>query len=101
MRYDKNWMAASTAFVTHADCLKHDMGAGHPERPERLGAIEDQLIASGVLPVLKRFEAPLATDEQLARVHPIEYVRAIREAAPTRGTVHLDPDTAMNPHSLN
>jgi acetoin utilization deacetylase AcuC-like enzyme len=77
------------------------MGAGHPERPERLGAIEDQLIASGVLPLLKRFEAPLATDEQLARVHPIEYVNAIREAAPTQGRVHLDPDTAMNPFTLN
>ena len=77
------------------------MGAGHPERPERLGAIEDQLIASGVLPLLKRFEAPLATDEQLARVHPIEYVNAIREAAPTQGRVHLDPDTAMNPYTLN
>jgi acetoin utilization deacetylase AcuC-like enzyme len=77
------------------------MGAGHPEQPARLGAIEDQLIASGVLPHLERFEAPLATDEQLARVHPIEYVRAIREAAPAEGRVHLDPDTAMNPHSLN
>jgi hypothetical protein len=36
---------------------------------------------------------PLASDAQLARVHPVEYVRAIREAAPERGTVHLDPDT--------
>ncbi|MEW6688213.1 MAG: histone deacetylase family protein [Pseudomonadota bacterium] len=89
------------AFITHPDCLKHDMGRGHPERPERLGAIEDQLIASGLESYLKRYEAPLATDEQLARVHPIEYVRAIREVAPESGTVHLDPDTAMNPHSLN
>jgi acetoin utilization deacetylase AcuC-like enzyme len=89
-----------TAFITHPDCLKHDMGRGHPERPERLGAIEDQLIASGLEGHLQRYEAPLATDEQLARVHPMEYVRAIREAAPESGTVHLDPDTAMNPHSL-
>ena len=89
-----------TAFVTHADCLKHDMGRHHPERPERLAAIEDQLIASGLAPHLQRFEAPLATDEQLARVHPLEYVQAIREAAPQSGTVHLDPDTAMNPYSL-
>jgi len=89
-----------TAFITHADCLKHDMGAHHPERPERLTAIEDQLIASGVGPHLARYEAPLATDEQLARVHPIEYVRAIRAAAPEAGTVHLDPDTAMNPYTL-
>jgi acetoin utilization deacetylase AcuC-like enzyme len=77
------------------------MGAHHPERPERLTAIEDQLIASGVGEHLARHEAPLATDEQLARVHPPEYVRAIRDAAPQRGTVHLDPDTAMNPFTLN
>jgi len=90
----------TVAFVTHADCLKHEMGAWHPERPERLSAIEDQLIASGVGQYLERHDAPLATDEQLARVHPAEYVRAIRDAAPDSGTVHLDPDTAMNPHSL-
>ncbi len=91
----------TTAFITHPDCLKHDMGRGHPEQPARLTAIEDQLIASGVAQHLQRFEAPLATDEQLARVHPLEYVRAIRAAAPETGIVHLDPDTAMNPHSLN
>jgi len=90
----------ATAFVTHPDCLKHEMGAYHPERPERLTAIEDQLIASGVGQHLVRYDAPLASDEELARVHPIEYVRGIREAAPAEGTVHLDPDTAMNPHSL-
>ncbi|MBI2754686.1 MAG: histone deacetylase family protein [Betaproteobacteria bacterium] len=77
------------------------MGAGHPERAERLTAIEDRLIASGVEQYLRRYDAPLATDEQLARVHPMEYVQAIREVAPEQGTVHLDPDTAMNPHSLD
>jgi acetoin utilization deacetylase AcuC-like enzyme len=89
------------AFITHAECLKHEMGAHHPERPARLAAIEDQLIASGVGLHLQRYEAPLATDEQLARVHPIEYLRAVRAAAPQQGTVHLDPDTAMNPWSLH
>src|SRR5438067_10590953 len=89
-----------TALVTHADCLRHDMGAHHPERPERLTAIEDQLIAARLEPHLTRYEAPLASDEQLARVHPRDYVRAIRDMAPEEGTVHLDPDTAMNPHTL-
>src|SRR5687767_13287644 len=88
------------AFITHPDCLKHEMGAHHPERPERLGAIQDQLIASGLAPHLAHHEAPLATDEQLARVHPIEYVHAIRDAAPQKGPVHLDPDTAMNRFTL-
>jgi acetoin utilization deacetylase AcuC-like enzyme len=89
-----------TALVTHADCLRHEMGSYHPERPARLSAIEDQLIASRLEPYLKRYEAPLASDEQLERAHPREYVRAIRRIAPDEGTVHLDPDTAMNPHTL-
>ena len=72
----------ATAFVTHADCLKHDMGEHHPERPARLCAIEDQLISSGVGQHLTRFDAPLASDEQLARVHSMKYVQAIRESAP-------------------
>jgi acetoin utilization deacetylase AcuC-like enzyme len=99
MGYDRE--AMTTAFITHPDCRRHDMGAGHPERAERLDAIEDQLIASGVEQFLARYEAPLASDEQLARAHPFEYVQAIRQIAPQEGTVHLDPDTAMNAHSLN
>lgn len=90
----------TTAFITHADCLKHDMGAHHPECPARLSAIEDQMITSGIGQYLSRYEAPEATVAQIARVHSVEYVRAIRQAAPASGTVHLDPDTAMNPYSL-
>ena len=89
-----------SAYITHPDCLKHDMGGYHPERPARLSAIEDQLIASGIGQHLVRYEAPLASDEQLERVHPADYVRAIREVAPSEGTVHLDPDTAMNAFTL-
>jgi len=77
------------------------MGAHHPEQPARLAAIADQLISSGIEDLLQRYEAPLATDEQLARVHPLDYVRAIREVAPEVGTVHLDPDTAMNRYTLD
>jgi acetoin utilization deacetylase AcuC-like enzyme len=87
----------ATAFITHAACLRHDMGAHHPECPARLGAIADQLIASGIAQHLEHHEAPLATREQLERAHPPEYVEAIRAAAPERGVVHLDPDTAMSP----
>ena len=94
-------LTMATAYISHGDCLKHEMGAYHPECPARLSVINDQLIATGVSQFLASYEAPLATDEQLARVHPIEYVHAIREAAPSEGTVHLDPDTAMNPYSLS
>lgn len=76
------------------------MGAGHPECPARIQAIEDQLIASGLLHFLDRHDAPMATDEVLARVHQPDYIAAIRAAAPEAGMACLDPDTAMNPYTL-
>lgn len=76
------------------------MGAQHPECPARLGAIEDQLVASGLSSFLKHVEAPLAERAQLERVHAAAYVTALEQAAPERGLIHLDPDTAMNPHTL-
>jgi acetoin utilization deacetylase AcuC-like enzyme len=88
-----------TAYITHTDCLKHEMGEEHPESPDRLRAIEDQLIASGLMPYLQRHDAPLATIEQLARVHAPSYIETIRDNAPKAGRIYLDPDTAMNPHS--
>ena len=51
----------STAFITHPDCLLHDMGAGHPESPARLQAINDQLLASGLSIGLLQVDAPSAT----------------------------------------
>jgi acetoin utilization deacetylase AcuC-like enzyme len=88
------------AFISHPDCLLHEMTPGHPERPERLAAIDDRLIASRLDAVIQRHDAPLATREQLLRVHDAAYLDAIERLAPSRGIVELDPDTAMNPHSL-
>jgi acetoin utilization deacetylase AcuC-like enzyme len=88
------------AFITHPECLLHDMGSHHPECPDRLTAVEDQLIASGIAQFLSRYDAPLVTREQLERVHLPDYLDAVEQAAPQRGIVHLDPDTAMNPHTL-
>jgi acetoin utilization deacetylase AcuC-like enzyme len=89
------------AYITHSDCSLHDMGSYHPECPARLTAIEDQLIASGLINLLLHEEAPMATREQLERVHPAAYIDALEASVPERGLVHLDPDTAMNPHTLN
>jgi acetoin utilization deacetylase AcuC-like enzyme len=72
------------------------MGAHHPECPERLSAINDRLIAAGLDLYLSFHDAPPATLDQIARVHPMDYVRSIAESAPQSGIVHLDPDTAMN-----
>jgi acetoin utilization deacetylase AcuC-like enzyme len=90
----------STAYITHPDCLRHEMGAGHPECPERLSAVHEELRASGLLAQLRSLEAPLAEGEDLKRVHRPAYVDLIFEHAPTEGYVQLDPDTAMNAYSL-
>ncbi len=90
-----------TAYISHPDCRKHEMGGYHPESPQRLVAIENQLQASGLLSRLQRYAAPLASIEQLARVHPPAYIESIQSAAPATGLAYLDPDTAMNPFTLN
>ena len=91
----------TTAFITHPDCLKHEMGAHHPECPERLQAVYDAFDRSGLMSSLKAVEAPLATREQLASAHAPEHVNAIFAAAPKHDYAYLDPDTSMNPYSLS
>jgi acetoin utilization deacetylase AcuC-like enzyme len=90
-----------TAFITHADCLKHEMMPEHPECPERLRAIEDQLLAVGLFDFLRYMEAPKATVDQLARVHDREYIKGIFNLSPMQGLVQIDGDTAMNSGTLN
>jgi acetoin utilization deacetylase AcuC-like enzyme len=76
------------------------MGEHHPECPARLEAIQNRLISSGLDFVLLHHDAPLATREQLCRVHDSEFVEQIFAISPAEGHVRLDPDTGMNPHSL-
>lgn len=89
-------------FISHPACMRHQAPAPHPECPERLGAIEDQLIASGVEPWLYHREAPPATREQLLRVHEAAYLDAVAAAVPPPGRwVALDSgDTYFGEHSL-
>jgi len=89
-----------TAYITHADCLRHEMGAGHPECPDRLNAVNEEMRSSGLLSELRCLEAPLASADDLKRVHRAVYVDTIFENAPSEGYVQLDPDTAMNQYSL-
>ena len=77
------------------------MGTYHPESPDRLHAIGDRLISAGLDPYLTRYEAPAATREQLERVHGAAYIDEIEAASPDSGLYYIDPDTAMNEHSLS
>ncbi len=89
----------ATALITHKDCLGHENLPGHPERPERLEAILARLEAPE-FSELRRFEAPLGTDELVLLAHPKAYLDSIKASAPARGLVSLDQDTQMNPGSL-
>ncbi len=90
----------ATGFISHPLCRQHVMGGSHPERPERLAAIQDRLMAAGIWPLLRHIEATPATRAQLARVHPAHYIDDLERAGPDDGLVALDPDTWMNPYSF-
>src|SRR5262245_26386011 len=85
-----------TLLITHPACLDHRPPAGHPERPDRLRAIESALAADAFKPLV-RVEAPRAELETIARCHPMDYVTAIRDASPQQGLVQIDADTSMSP----
>jgi acetoin utilization deacetylase AcuC-like enzyme len=88
------------AFISHAACRLHQMSPGHPEQPARVSVIAEELRARDLHDFLAHYEAPRATDEQLARAHPATYVDYIRAKAPAAGLEALDPDTAMCPDTL-
>ena len=91
----------STAFYSHSDCRRHDMGAGHPECPQRLDAIDDFLLASGLDIALERRDAPLVDLRDVELAHTHGYVASIRdvlEQVEASGVSKaLDPDTAACP----
>jgi acetoin utilization deacetylase AcuC-like enzyme len=88
-----------TLFITHPACLNHLTPPGHPERPDRLRAIE-RAFADERFRSLIRAEAPAADLDTIALCHPIAYVTAIRDASPKNGMVQLDADTSMSPGSF-
>ncbi|MDH3304154.1 MAG: histone deacetylase family protein [Gammaproteobacteria bacterium] len=88
------------AYISHAECLRHDTGEGHPENARRISAIEDQLIATGLLDVLRYFGAPEVTSDQLLRAHARAYLDAIAAMEPESGYKRVDPDTIISAGSL-
>jgi len=88
----------TTLLLTHPACLKHDTGYGHPERADRLRAIDDALAAPS-FKSLRREEAPLADLTVIERLHPKAYVEMVRAAIPKQDHAWLDPDTVVSPGS--
>ncbi len=90
----------NTGLVYDPRYLDHDMGAGHPESPNRLRAIMQQLEQSGTAARLTRIEPREAEDEWITQIHTPSYLAMLKSHAPTNGRVSLDPDTSMSPGSL-
>ena len=90
-----------TAYITHPEFLKHDMGPDHPECPARIYAVADQLIASGLFDYLAHYEAPKASKDILVLAHTQEYIEWVFSRSPASGLVDLDGDTSMNQYTLD
>jgi acetoin utilization deacetylase AcuC-like enzyme len=89
----------TTLLLSHPACLNHVTPMGHPERPDRLRAVE-RALEHEKFQSLAREEAPMATVEMIALAHPMDYVTQIRDANPKEGMVRLDADTTMSPGSF-
>ena len=86
----------TTLLLSHPACLDHLNPMGHPERPDRLRAIE-RALEDEKFQTLVREQAPIASLEMIALAHPMDYVEQVRDAAPREGMVRLDADTTMSP----
>ena len=96
MNHNRRVTDVPTALITHPACLEHDTGPYHPETAERLRAVLAALEASEFANLLRE-SAPLATVEQLSRVHPRSYVESILAIHPDLGEpIQLDGDTIMS-----
>lgn len=85
----------SLRVYTHPACIAHVTGEGHPERPERLGAVIQAL--RDQVPVDWK-EAPRATRGQLLRVHSEALLESVLDSD-TGESIRLDPDTMLSPDS--
>jgi acetoin utilization deacetylase AcuC-like enzyme len=89
------------AYITHPSSLRHEMGPGHPECPDRVSVINDYLLSHGLMDFMVPYCAPAATRAQVERVHASLYVAELVAAAPMSGYRRIDPDTLMNPCTLD
>lgn len=89
-----------STLISHADCALHQNPAGHPECAERLDAIQNLLVSTGLDALLLQRDAPLATDEDILRVHSSAHLQQLIDKLPHEGIVALADDVALSPGSL-
>jgi acetoin utilization deacetylase AcuC-like enzyme len=82
----------SVLYATHPRFCDHDTGPGHPERPARLRAVDDGIDAAGLREAVLAVVPVAAGCDDIARVHPEAYQRALAEFCAAGGG-YLDGDT--------
>ena len=87
----------TTVLLTHSDCLLHITPPGHPERIERLSAVERGLQGLG----LERRDCPMGEEADVLRCHPVRYLERVKAAVPSDGWAQLDGDTFLSPGSFD
>ncbi|WP_429497498.1 histone deacetylase family protein [Robbsia andropogonis] len=83
-----------SAFFSHPDCLRHQTDAGHPECPERLHAIDDQVIAARLDAWWLPQSAPLADRASLLRAHDADYLDRIAACVASLSATPQGPSSA-------
>ncbi len=86
----------TTLLLSHPACLDHLTPPGHPERPDRMRAI-NQILAETRFDPLVRVEAPEGSLDDVTLCHSEAYVTELRNVAPSSGMVYIDGDTSMSP----
>ncbi|MEM8878255.1 MAG: histone deacetylase family protein [Pseudomonadota bacterium] len=88
----------STLLITHPCYIAHKTPEGHPERPDRIRAVQ-QVLERQEFSTLQRDSAPQATMDQLAAAHPPDYIMMLKSMRPKEGDadlVRVDADTTMS-----
>lgn len=88
----------STIILRHDDCSRHDPGPKHPDSTSRTRAVMSGLEE---LSGLEYLPAPVATIEQIARVHPTDFWKNIQSLEPETGQVSIDADTFLSNGSVD
>ncbi len=89
----------ATGFVFHPLSIHHLTGPDHPERPERVLAIQDRLRDGGVLAELQELQPEPVETRWLQEVHSAEYVQRVEQACADGREVVDSADTAISPGS--
>lgn len=87
-----------TRLYTHPIYLEHLTPAGHPERPDRLRAIQ-RVLDDPAFSALDRVEAPMGDEEAILYAHPQAHLDRVRDAIPEAGLAAMDADTTVSPKS--